>query len=314
MNDLTPYQSFELALNDESPKFAQMLPAHIPVERFKKAALIAVQNNQTLLNADATSLFNSLSRCASDGLLPDNREAAIVIYKTKQGNQFIQKAQYMPMIDGVLKRARQSGEIATITARAVYENDEFSYSIDENGEHLHFNPMLTGNRGDFSLAFAMAKLTSGDLIVEPMTKDDIERTRRASKSPDKGPWRDWYDRMACKSALHRLARRLPSSCEIAEMLSADREHYDFNQERDITPSKKHQVIAQAASEESDPITDTYQYYAEKIDESNHPGELQQSFGEGWKALKKLKADDNVTGNLKELYDERKAYFEQLEQA
>jgi recombinational DNA repair protein RecT len=33
--------------------------------------------------------------------------------------------------------------------------------------------------------------------------------RRASKSPDKGPWAEWTDRMAQKSALHRVAKRMP---------------------------------------------------------------------------------------------------------
>jgi recombination protein RecT len=43
-------------------------------------------------------------RLAQDGLLPDGREAAIV----KFGN----KAQAMPMIAGILKKIRQSGDVS----------------------------------------------------------------------------------------------------------------------------------------------------------------------------------------------------------
>jgi hypothetical protein len=43
-------------------------------------------------------------KLAQDGLLPDGREAAVVMF----GN----KAQAMPMIAGILKKVRQSGEVA----------------------------------------------------------------------------------------------------------------------------------------------------------------------------------------------------------
>lgn len=49
---------------------------------------------------------------------------------------------------------------------------------------------------------------------------------------------DWFERMALKSALHRLARRLPNSSEIMEMLGNDNWMYDFkNKERDVTPER-----------------------------------------------------------------------------
>jgi len=242
-NQLQPIDHFRKDLEAYSHKIKSSLPPHVPVERFCRAAVVAVENNSDLLSADSTTLFNSLSRCAQDGLIPDNREAALIIFNSKSGNDWVKKVQYMPMVDGVLKRARQSGEISTITARPVYENDDFDYWIDENGEHLNYKPYLRGDRGQFIMVFAMAKTKSGELIVEPMTKDDVDKVRLSSKTPDKGPWKDWYERMACKSALHRLARRLPNSSEIMEMLSADNHMYTIKNnsehqeaEKDITPA------------------------------------------------------------------------------
>ena len=225
---LAPIEMFRRDLQKEGSRLKASLPAHLPLERFQRAAMIAVENNMDLLACEPQSLMTSLSRCAQDGLVPDNREAAMVIFNTKSGNNWVKKAQYMPMVDGVLKRARQSGEISTITARAVYENDQFDYWIDEDGEHVQFRPNLHGDRGGFKLVFAMAKTKSGELIVEPMSKDEVEKVRMSSKNPDKGPWKDWYERMACKSVLHRLSRRLPNSSEIMEMLKHDHEGYNFN--------------------------------------------------------------------------------------
>ncbi|MBX4421155.1 recombinase RecT, partial [Mycobacterium tuberculosis] len=84
---------------------------HVPVEKFTRVAMTAIQNNPDLQNADRRSLFGAIVRLAQDGLLPDGREAAIVLF----GKQ----AQAMPMIAGVLKKIRQSGDVAKVSAHVV---------------------------------------------------------------------------------------------------------------------------------------------------------------------------------------------------
>ncbi len=244
MNAIVPVDQFRTELEDQKSMLQQVLPKHMPVDKFVRAAVIAATNTPSVLQADRQSLFNSLQRCAADGLVPDGREAALVEFNTNIGTRdnpnWVKKIQYMPMIDGVLKRARQTGEIATITARVVYTADEFDYWVDEDGEHLKHRPEFGDNRGDIKLVYAMAKLKDGLVIVEPMTKGDVDKVRQSSKNPKSGPWNDWYDRMALKTALHRLARRLPNSSEIMEMLDQGNFMYDFNgkrEERDVTPGR-----------------------------------------------------------------------------
>lgn len=243
MNAIAPIQQFQQEIQSQKAELKQILPDHLPVERFIKTAMIAIQSNPELLSADRQSLFTSLQRCAGDGLVPDNREAALVEFNanfgTKDAPNWGKKVQYMPMVDGVLKRARQSGEVALITARAVHQNDQFDYWVDEHGEHLNHRPLFTGDRGPMILVYAMAKMKTGDVIVEPMTMDDIQKVKAASKTSAFGPWKDWFERMALKSALHRLARRLPNSSEIMEMLGNDNWMYDFSRkERDVTPEQE----------------------------------------------------------------------------
>src|SRR3546814_609098 len=97
-----------------APEFRAALPAHVSVEKFTRVAQTAIQNQPDLANVDRKSLFGAIVRLAQDGLLPDGREAAIV----KFGNQ----AQAMPMIAGILKKVRQSGEVSYISAHVVYAN------------------------------------------------------------------------------------------------------------------------------------------------------------------------------------------------
>jgi len=242
MSQVAVIQQFQQEMQNQSAELAAILPDHLSVERFIKTAMMAIQNNPELLNADRQSLFNSLARCAGDGLVPDNREAALIEFKanlgTKDAPNWGKKIQYMPMVDGVLKRARQSGEVSLITARAVYQNDKFDYWVDEHGEHINHRPLFIGERGPMILVYAMAKMKTGDVAIEPMTMEDIERVKASSKTSSFGPWKDWFDRMALKSALHRLARRLPNSSEIMEMLNNDNWMYEMNskKERDVSPA------------------------------------------------------------------------------
>lgn len=228
-------------MDRRASEFAAALPAHIPVERFKRVLMTAIQNNPDLLNADRQSLWNSAMRSAQDGLLPDGREGAIVIYNTKEKRDgrevWIKKAQWMPMVFGVLKKIRNSGEVAMITARVVYGGDQFRYWIDEAGEHVFYEPADEPDTNVVRRVFAMAKTKDGELYVEPLTPKDIEKIRAVSRAKDKGPWVDWWEEMAKKSAIRRLAKRLPMSTDLDDLVRRDDELYDLEGARDEARSE-----------------------------------------------------------------------------
>lgn len=224
---------------------SSVLPESISMKKFVQCAAIAIASNKDLANADRDSMIMSLTNCAKDGLVPDNKEAAIVTFNTNiapngQPKQWITKAQYMPMIDGVMKRARMSGQISLLSSKAVYAGDEFDYWMDENGEHINYRPKFGG--GEVSLAFAFAKLTTGELIVEVMSRADIDRVKAASKTGTSGPWKNWLDRMACKAVMHRLARRLPNASEIIEMCERGMNmDFDARTEKEILPEVENPI-------------------------------------------------------------------------
>jgi recombination protein RecT len=196
------------------PEFKAALPPHIPVEKFKRVALTAIQNTPALVNADRRSLFGAFVRLAQDGLLPDGREAAIVMF----GN----KAQAMPMIAGILKKIRQSGEVAKVSAQVVYSNDKFvvKYGFDEDVEHVP--PALNEPRGEPIGAYATAVLKDGSQLLEVMSLEDIEKVRKVSRAANNGPWVTWFGEMARKTVMRRLAKRLPMSTDLEdEVFSRD---------------------------------------------------------------------------------------------
>lgn len=224
---------------------AAILPEHIKPETFVRLAAIAMTNNPALVEADKTSVVNSLILSAKDGLVCDGREAALVPFKTKVGNNWIYKAQYMPMVDGVLKRVRQSGQVTMIVAKPIFQKDNFSYWFDEDGEHFKYVPTQDNDPGELVSVLAAARMVSGELIVDVVPRRDIDRSRAASKqgNNENGPWNKYFDRMAVKTGLHRLARRLPNSSEILEMLERGDPKEWHQEEKDVTPKRERKSTA-----------------------------------------------------------------------
>ena len=105
-----------LQLNTMAGQFAAVLPRHIPVERFGRVVLTAVQTTPELLNVERRSLWNAAMKAAQDGLLPDGRLGAIIPFKDKRRGLI---AQWLPMIAGIRQKVRNSGEVATWDANVV---------------------------------------------------------------------------------------------------------------------------------------------------------------------------------------------------
>ncbi len=204
-----------------APEFEAALPKHISVEKFTRVAMTAIQNNPDLQQAERRSLFGSIVRLAQDGLLPDGREAAIVIFNTKAGDSWVKKAQAMPMIAGVLKKIRQSGDVAKVSAQVVYEKDEFVWHLGFDEDVTHNPPKLDEPRGKPIGAYATAVLKDGSRLLEVMSLEEINRVRAVSKSKDKGPWVDWWSEMARKTVMRRLSKRLPMSTDLEDQFDRD---------------------------------------------------------------------------------------------
>lgn len=221
---IAPVDAFRKDLTAMTPEFAKALPPHVQADRFTRVIMTAVQQNPDILKSDKRALFGACMRAAQDGLLPDGREAALVM--------FGQNATYMPMVAGILKKARNSGEISTMAAEVVYQHDKFEYRIVNGKPEMLHEPLTFGARGDILGAYACAVLKDGSTMVEVMSKADIEQVRQVSRAKDSGPWKAWYGEMARKTALRRLAKRLPSSTDrdddLIQTIKRDDELYDLN--------------------------------------------------------------------------------------
>lgn len=240
-NELTPIAAFRGTLEKMHSDLQSALPPQIPVDKFIRTTLTAVQMQPDLLGADRKSLLGSTMRAAQDGLLCDGREAALVIFNSREKGKLVQ---YMPMVGGILKKIRNSGELASISAQVVYDKDHFEYELGDDERIVH-KPFLGADRGKQIACYAIAKTKDGAIYREVMSVADVEKVRAASRAGKFGPWADWWDEMAKKTVIRRLSKRLPSSADLDSVIKADDEAQGFTKiERrepiNVTPAPEDQ--------------------------------------------------------------------------
>ena len=229
MNEITPIQEFQRGLAAHEKQFKSVLPAHIPAAKFMRTVVGAVQNNPKILGCDRQSLYLACQKAAQDGLIFDGREAALV--------QFKDQAQYMPMVAGLLKKLRQSGQLSTITAQTVHKNDAFSFNPARDDIPQH-EPDWFGDRGEMVGVYAVARMKDGGYVVEIMNMAQINKVKGVSRTSNFGPWKDWPEEMAKKTVLRRLCKLLPSSADIDLMLDHDNEMYDLGGHEEPAPKQE----------------------------------------------------------------------------
>lgn len=217
-------------------EIAKALPKGIDPDRFIRTVVTAVQMNPKLLEADRRSLFGACMKAAQDGLMPDGREAVLNIYSTKvkgpNGDYWADMVQFLPMVRGLLKAMRNSGEVASVDAAAVYERDHFRFVRGDDPRIEHEPYLGAEEAGDVVAAYVIVKLVNGETHREVMSKRDIEKVREASKAPNGPGWSKWYDQFAIKSVVKRAYKLLPSSSDrLDRVIEHDNEamEFDFNQ-------------------------------------------------------------------------------------
>lgn len=216
------------ALDSERTQTAlsQSLQYHdVPVDRFCAVVKTAIQRRPDLLKVDLSDLLLELRKCADDGLLLDDRLATIVTFNTKTGT----KGVYIPMVQGVYKRLRETGTVLKLYAAVVYANDRFDYQLGMEPRIDH-TPEIREERGEIIGAYAIANLPNGENEIEFMTRDELDAVKAASRAQN-GPWSGPFaDEMRKKTVVKRLAKRLPINDQVADMMSREDEAvYDLNQ-------------------------------------------------------------------------------------
>lgn len=258
---LKPIDQVRGDISKMAPQFKAALPNHVNPEKFQRVVLTALQQTPALLDCDRNTLYGAAMRAAQDGLLPDGREGAIVTFSGK--------AQWMPMVAGIMKKVRNSGEISTWSVQVVKANDSFDYQLGDEEKIIH-KPALR-DRGETIGAYSIVTMKDGEKSREFMDVDQIKAIQMRSRSANAGPWKSDWDEMAKKTVVRRHSKRLPMSTDLDEFLRQDDDLY-------MPP-------AQEAAPSPKDITPAAEQPAEK---SKRPGRLDKVV-----EMEVASADDNA---------------------
>ena len=112
---------------------------------------------------------------------------------------------------GLRKIATDSGAIEWAKVELVYKNDTFKYKGPITQPDHEADPF--SDRGSLVGGYCIARLPSGEFMIEVMNVDEINKVRDTSKASKNGPWVNWYDEMAKKTILKRAFKQWPQSAK-----------------------------------------------------------------------------------------------------
>lgn len=237
MTQITIFDQFSTEIARREDEIAAVLPPHIPFEKFRQTALIAVKNNPALLRADRRSLHQAITEAAEDGLHPDGREGVISIYKEKQKDgSYLEVANWNPMIWGIRKRALELCQIV-IDANVVHERDHWRRRQGDDPCIEHEPPPLGEDRGKPVGAYAIFRRGSEILHREVMDVKEIEVVKAQSRQQGGLLWTKFWGEAWKKTVVRRGIKTIPSVPAFDKIVSREDRDFSFDR-RATTPAEE----------------------------------------------------------------------------
>ncbi|MEY8748583.1 recombination protein RecT [Bacillales bacterium AN1005] len=226
---VNPSQTIAAYLKKMESQIAEAMPKHMNIERLSRIALTTIRTNPKLLECSIPSLMAAVMQSAQLGLEPGLIGHCYIIPYGKEATFIIG---YKGMID----LARRSGNIQSIAAHEVYENDfiELTYGLEENLKHVPWflrKDEKPKESGQVIGAYMVAKFNDGGHFIHYMPISEIEAHRARSKAGNNGPWKTDYTEMCKKTVVRSGWKWLPISVEIASAVT-----HDETSRKDITPA------------------------------------------------------------------------------
>ncbi len=146
-------------------------------------------------------------RGGASGLPIDGAFSTLIVRDSKNGRPTVK---WDPTYRGMIALALASGFVTDVQSGVVRDAPITSSSARAPSPSLVHRRSLLPKLGTVIAAWSTAKLSTGGLVIEILTMGDIAKIRAMSPAGDKGPWGEWADMMARKSAIRRLLHKLPA--------------------------------------------------------------------------------------------------------
>ena len=196
------------------------LPSVITPERFTRIVLSALSANPKLQECTPQSFLGAMMTAAQLGVEPNTPLGQAYLIPYFNGKEKRLECQFQLGYKGIMDLAYRSGDVSTIQAHAVYENDEFvfEFGLDPKLRHIP----AKSDRGAPTHFYAVFRTKDGGYGFEVMSIDDVrQHAQKYSKAFSSGPWQSNFEEMAKKTVLKKVLKYAPLKSDFVRGLSAD---------------------------------------------------------------------------------------------
>lgn len=200
-------------------QFQLAAPRGLEAQQLIRDALTCLRQTPKLAQCEPQTVLGALMTCAQLGLRPGVLgHSYLVPFRDNKTGTY--QAQLIIGYQGLIELAHRSGQIQSLIARTVYQNDHFDvdYGLSDKLEH---KPYMTGKKGDPIAYYAIVKYKGGGHAFFVMNHWEVEDHRDKYTRSTTGPWADNFEQMAHKTVVRKLAKWMPKSTQLAQAIHAD---------------------------------------------------------------------------------------------
>lgn len=213
-------QTLQNLITQMMPQIKNALPTVLTPERFTRMVLTAISTTPQLAECTPKSFLGAMMQAAQLGVEPNTPLGQAYLIPYRNHGQL--EASFQLGYKGLIDLAYRSGEITSISAHEVCENDEFEYELglDEKMKH---KPALK-DRGDVILYYAVFRTKSGGSGFAVMSVDDVKKHMNQYSKAARGgfsPWSTNFDSMAKKTVIKQALKYAPIKTEFVRAVAAD---------------------------------------------------------------------------------------------
>ena len=166
------------------------------------------------------TFIGAMMTAAPLGLEPNTPLGQAYLIPFWNGKSKRMECQFQLGYKGMIDLAYRSGQISSIQAHVVRENDKFEYSYGLEPTLSHV-PALA-DRGAPVSVYAVFKTKDGGFGFKVMSWEEVmQHGQRFSKSYGSGPWQTNPEEMAKKTVLKAVLKYAPLSSEFVKGSIAD---------------------------------------------------------------------------------------------
>jgi recombination protein RecT len=210
-------QDYIKSMNGE---IAKALPSVITPERFTRMTLSALSTNPKLASCTPKSFLGAMMNAAQLGLEPNTPLGQAYLIPFSNKGQL--EVQFQIGYNGLIDLAYRSGEVKSIQAQIVYENDFFECEYGLEPKLVH-RP-ADADRGKPVKVYAVFTTKDDGYGFEVMSMEDVRNHAQKYSQSYKSsysPWTTNFEEMAKKTVLKRVLKYAPMKSDFARAVVQD---------------------------------------------------------------------------------------------